>query len=257
MVKFLGVLLAAAALGSCRWPGGGDGGACAEQARLALPVDLADFAARGVIWPHGIHGGGNLEGHPGIDFVLEGGSSREIPVYASFASEIVAVAAEPENPGSSCLTLDSACVEVNLCHVRLDPGLGPGSRLARGQRLGSVFPTGPAGVYALHFGTSTESGSLPGCPADLLDPDIVRCRLGAAVGEAAPADCGNAAGGETLLGRSSYAETVARTDTVACADGSTLAFAFPAETRLCNARLPEAIRRRLKDCLGPACQGVW
>ena len=257
MGKTACALLAAGMLGSCQWPGAGDGGSCAEQARLSLPVDLQAFSGQGLIWPHGAHGGVNPEGHPGIDFILEGGASRDIPVYASFASTIVAVTEEPSNPGSSCLTLDSACVEVNLCHVRLDPGLRAGSRLKRGERLGLVMPTGPEGAYALHFGTSLWSGSHPVCPGDMLDPDTVRCRLGESTGETAPSGCGEVTGKETLLGRSSFSETAVRTTGVLCADGTTQAFDFPAETLLCNSRLPEGMRRQLKNCLGPLCQGVW
>lgn len=229
---------------------------CADSARLDLPVDLADYAARGVIWPHGVHGAAHPEGHPGIDFNLAG-DSADLRVYAPISGEIVATTGEADNPGSSCLILDSACIQVNLCHIRMESGLKEGSKVKRGQLLGSVVAIAAGGAYSLHFGTYVKSGEQQVCPGDFLDPDTVRCRLGQSLGQGAPADCGPHAGGMTLMGRSAYPESAARELTLTCSDKTVKTFTLPAETSLCAPRLPEETRKALEACMGPGCAGVW
>lgn len=245
---------AALALFACL-PGEGER-ACADSARLDLPVRLADFAAGGTLWPHGAHGAAHPEGHPGMDFNLAS-AAADIPVYAPIGGDIVASTGEEDNPGSSCLILDSACIQVNLCHIRMEPGIGDGVRVRRGQLLGKVVPVAGGGAYSLHLGTYVRSGEQQVCPADFLDPDSVRCRLGEARGEAAPSGCGPHSGAETLLGRSAYPEASARELTLTCADSSRQTFVLPEEGRLCNGRLPESVRRAIEACMGPGCAGVW
>lgn len=230
--------------------------ACADSARLDLPVDLAAFDASGSIWPHGAHGGAHPEGHPGIDFNLPA-AEAEIPVLAPITGEIVAATGEASNPGSSCLILDSACLQVNLCHVRLRPGLGEGSRVRRGEILGSVAPVPGGGAYSLHLGTYVRSGDQQACPADFLDPDTVRCRLGESLGYSAPSGCGLREGAPTLMSRAEYPESGGRILTLPCADSTEKSFPLPAETSLCNARLPVETRAAMEACLGPRCSGVW
>src|SRR5262245_10571153 len=110
---------------------------CADGARIDLPVRLSDYADRGTLWPHGVHGAAHPEGHPGMDFNLAA-AEADLPVFAPMAGEIVATTAEEDNPGSSCLILDSACIQVNLCHLRMAPGIRDGAKVKRGQLLGHV-----------------------------------------------------------------------------------------------------------------------
>lgn len=254
-------LLAAAAACvflSCQAPWQPGDRACADTARLDFPVDLAAFAGKGSLWPFGVHGGAHPEGHPGIDFLLDSADARgDIAVKASFSAEIISITPETDYPGSSCIVMDSACVEVNLCHVRLDPDLKEGGKVARGRRLGTVGLIESEGRYALHFGAYSGVDANLACPADFLDPDSVRCRLGLAAGGKAPADCGYAPGTVTLMGRSDYGERSPRTLSVTCADGATEAFELPEENALCNQRLSPADRARMETCLGSACAGVW
>lgn len=230
--------------------------ACADGARLDLPVRLGDFGDEGILWPHGAHGAAHPEGHPGLDFNLAA-ADADIGVYAPITGEIVATTPEADNPGSSCLILDSACIQVNLCHIRLEAGLGRGSRVQRGQLIGKVVPVAGGGAYSLHLGTYVRSGDQQVCPADFLHPDTVRCRLGESLGEKSPAGCGAFSGSETWMSRSAYPESAPREITLACADSIRRSFELPREASLCNARLPEATRRAIEACLGPGCAGVW
>jgi hypothetical protein len=231
---------------------------CADWARLDFPVDLSVYAVKGSLAPFGAHGGGSPEGHPGIDFLLDSADARGgIAVKASFSAEIVSITPETDFPGSSCIVLDSACIEVNLCHVRLDPSLKEGGSVKRGQRLGVVGLAPGETRYSLHFGAYHGRNADLVCPAEFLDPDSVRCRLGLDAGGKAPADCGYAPGTVTLMGRSEYPERFSREMSLKCADGSVQSFALDGENALCNARFSPADRSRMLTCLGDACAGVW
>jgi hypothetical protein len=253
--------LAAAAsllLLSCHFPWQADERPCADSARLDFPVDLGRFAANGSQWPFGAHGGNHPEGHPGIDFFLDAADAQgDIPVKASFSAAILSITPETEFPGSSCIVMDSACVEVNLCHVALDPALKVGDQVERGQILGTVGLIASENRYSLHFGTYSGNDADLACPADFLDPDTVECRLGLAAGGKSPARCGYAPGTVTLMGRSEYEERFPRVLTLTCADGGTQSFTRPEESALCNSRLSDADRARMNTCLGSACAGVW
>ena len=254
----LAVAAAAFLFLACQAPWQRGDRACADSARLDFPVDLAGYAGKGSLWPFGTHGGAHPEGHPGMDLLLDSADARgDIAVKASLSAEILSITPETEFPGSSCIVLDSACVEVNLCHVRLDPALRVGGSVTRGQRLGTVGLERSEGRYSLHFGAYAGSDADLVCPADFLDPDSVRCRLGLSAGGKAPADCGYAPGTVTLMGRSEYAERFARELTVQCADGSAQVFSLPAENALCNERFSPGDRARMETCLGSACAGVW
>jgi hypothetical protein len=257
----------ALAILSCRAPWQPGGRSCADSARLDLPIDVSAFAGRGTLWPFGVHGGASPEGHPGIDFLLDGAGGSDggsggngsggIAVRASFSASILSITPETDFPGSSCIVMDSACVEVNLCHVRLDPSLKEGDEVARGQLLGTVGPAAADGSYSLHFGTYAGEDADPVCPADFLEPDTVRCLLGGAAGEGGRTGCGHFQDTVTWMGRSSYGETSSRALSVRCADGTSQAFDLPGEASLCNARLSAADRARMLACLGSACAGVW
>lgn len=243
---------------ACQFPWSSGDRPCADHARLDLPVDIALFAAKGTLWPFGVHGGPSPEGHPGMDFILDSADVKgDLDVKASFTAEILSITPETEYPGSSCIVMDSACVEVNLCHLHLDASLQPGMTVKRGQKLGTVGLIAAEGKYNLHFGTYGGREADLICPDEYLDPDIVRCTLGRSLGGTAPADCGNASGTVTMLGRSVYAESVARQVPVKCADGTTQSFSLPAETAFCAPRLSDADRNRLNTCLGASCAGIW
>lgn len=232
--------------------------ACADGASLDLPVDPSDFGGKGSLWPFGAHGGPHPEGHPGIDFLLDPADARgAIQVKASYSAEIVSITPETDNPGASCIVMDSACVEVNLCHLILDPGLKAGGKVVRGQVLGTVALLAAEGRYSLHFGTYSGPDADLACPADFLPPETSECRLGLSSEASAPASCGNLTDTVTWMVRSGYPERAARTMTVACADGSSQSFSLPAENGLCNARLSLSDRARMNTCLGSACAGVW
>lgn len=250
--------LAAGIFLSCQAPWQDGERPCADTARLDFPVDLSAFAANGSVWPFGTHGGNSPEGHPGIDLFLDSADAEgEVTVKASFTAEILSIIPETGFPGSSCIVMDSACVEVNLCHVRLDPGLKKGMIVKRGERLGVLGLAAGEDRYSLHFGAYSGRNADVVCPADFLDPDSVRCRLGLDAGGKAPADCGYAPGAATLMGRSQYDERFSREMTVECADGTSQTFALEGENALCNARLAPADRSRMLTCLGDACAGVW
>lgn len=243
---------------SCQAPWQAGERSCADAARLDFPVDFSAFAASGSMQPFGTHGGNSPEGHPGMDLFLDTADAHgEIEVKASFTAGIVSITPESGFPGSSCIVLDSACVEVNLCHVRLDPGLKEGMIVKRGQRLGVAGWARDEARYSLHFGTYGGRNADVVCPADFLDPDTVRCRLGMDAGGGAPPECGFAPGTVTLMGRSRYEERTSREMPVKCADGSIQVFVMEAERSLCNARLPPDDRSRMLNCLGNACAGVW
>ena len=249
---------AACAVLACKAPWQAGERSCADQARLDFPVDLSVYAAKGSLTPFGVHGGASPEGHPGIDFLLDSADAPgEIAVTASFSAGIVSITPETDFPGSSCIVLDSACIEVNLCHVRLDPSLKEGGSVKRGQRLGAVGPVPGENRYSLHFGAYHGRDADPVCPADFLDPDSVRCLLGLDAGGAAPEDCRYAPGTVTLMGRSEYPGRFSREMPVQCADGTVRIFALEGENALCNARFSPADRARMLACLGGACAGVW
>ena len=254
----LACVFAVSLLGACRLPWQPAERACAERARLDLPIDAAALAGEGALWPFGVHGGPHPEGHPGVDFLLgpapAGGS---IPVLASYSAEIVSITPESGIPGSSCIVLDSACVEVNLCHVILDPTLKAGGKVVRGQTLGAVASLPAEGGYALHFGTYAGPEAEPACPADFLDPAAVECALGLSAEAGRGRACGNFSDTVTWMERSVYPERESRTLEVACADGSTQSFRLPSEAAFCNPRLAPADRARMEACLGSACAGVW
>jgi hypothetical protein len=251
-------ILAALWLASCRMPWQPAERACADRASLDLPFDLDDFDGKGSLWPFGAHGGPHPEGHPGIDFLIDSADAGGgLEVRASYSAEIVSITPETGNPGASCIVMDSACVQVNLCHVELDPALKPGDKVARGQRLGTAALIAAEGRYSLHFGTYAGPDADLACPADFLPPETAECRLGLAAGSAAPASCGTLSDTVTWMLRSEYPEREARTMTVACADGTSRSFALPAERGLCNARLSPSDRARMDACLGSACAGVW
>jgi hypothetical protein len=243
---------------SCQYPWSPGERSCADHANLDMPIDLGVFAAKGTIRPYGVHGGFNPEGHPGMDFILSNSDvSGDLEVKASFTAEIVSITPETDYPGSSCIVMDSACIEVNLCHLRLDPSLKAGNKVKRGQSLGTVGLLAKEGQYNLHFGTYSGREAELTCPTEFLNPDTLRCTLGLVSGEAPPVDCGLAQNGSTPLGRSVYPEALARSLAIKCLNGTSQSFDLPAETGFCAPRLSSADRSRMNTCLGSACAGIW
>lgn len=251
-------LLAAGLLFSCQYPWSPTERPCADHAQLDMPIDLHAFAAKGSLRPFGLHGGTNPEGHPGLDFILNSTDATGEPVVlASYSATVLSITPETDYPGGSCLVMDSACVEVNLCHVRLEPNIKVGSRIQRGQRLGSVAPKLAGGPYTLHFGTYSGHDANLTCPDEYLDAESIRCVLGWSVGDSVPENCSNPHTGLTMLGRSVFPETSARILEVKCADSSMQVFNLPAETGFCASPLSSGDRIRMNACLGSACAGVW
>ncbi len=243
---------------SCQYPWSPAERACADHAQLALPIDLQVFASKGTLRPFGIHGGANPEGHPGLDFILNSSDAAGDPeVLASFSATVLSVTPETDYPGSSCLVMDSACVEVNLCHVHLEAGIKAGSHIIRGQKLGTIGRKISGDQFNLHFGTYSGPEADLTCPEAFLDTAITRCVLGLSVGDSLPKNCGTPQNMSTMLGRSVFPETSARDMLVQCADSSTQLFHLPAETRFCASRLSAEDRSRMNACLGSACAGIW
>ncbi len=250
--------LATCLLLACQYPWSPAERSCADHAQLALPIDLQVFASKGTLRPFGIHGGANPEGHPGLDFILNATDAACDPeVLASFSATVLSITPETEYPGSSCLVMDSACVEVNLCHVRLDASIKVGSHVIRGQKLGTVGPKITGGQYNLHFGTYSGPEADLTCPDAYLDTETVHCVLGLSVGDSVPKNCSAPQNTPTMLGRSVFPETSARDMLVKCADSSTQLFHLPAETGFCASRLSAEDRSRMNACLGSACAGIW
>jgi len=246
---------------SCQAPWNAKEVNCADTARLSFPIDLSQFldsTKKASLWPFGVHGGTSPEGHLGIDFIFDT-AHLETPVLvkASFSAQIISITAESAFRGSSCIVMDSACVEVNLCHLILDAKLKVGMNVSRGQVLGAVGISPLDGKYNLHFGTYNGLSADPVCPDQFLDPDSVECILGQVQGESVSKSCSNIGVTVTLIGRSTYPESKSRELTLKCADSSTQNFSLPAENTLCAPHLSKADRERMLSCLGSACTGVW
>ena len=243
---------------SCRYPWTPGEKSCADHASLDMPVDLQAFAAKGTLRPFGVHGGANSEGHPGMDLILKASdASGDIEVKASFSAEVLSVTPESDYPGSSCIVMDSACVEVNLCHLRLDPNIKAGSKVKRGQKLGTVGLMEAEGQYNLHFGTYSGHEADLTCPTEFLDNESIRCLLGLSTADPVPENCAAFGNTSTMLGRSVYPEAAARELSVKCQDGTSQTFSLPAENLFCAPRLSSQDATRLNTCLGTACAGIW
>ncbi len=214
---------------------------CADTAHLNFPIDLQTFAQSGSIIPFGIHGGANPEGHAGIDFILDSNVSQQtIEVKASFTAEILSITPESAFPGSSCIVMDSACIEVNLCHLQLNKALKVGDRVERNSVLGLVGLEKKSKKYNLHFGTYSGPNADWICPLEFLD-----------------FTGGNIQDTVTWMERSEFPEKQAHALTVPCQDGSTENFSLPAENKFCADRLSTTDGIRMKKCLGNACAGIW
>ena len=246
---------------ACQAPWNSKEAHCADKARLNFPIDLGQFLEsikKASLWPFGVHGGTSPEGHLGIDFIFDTADFKApVLVKASFSAQIISITAESAFPGSSCLVMDSACVEVNLCHLVRDAKLKSGMNVSRGQVLGTVGISPLDGNYNLHFGTYNGMTADPVCPDQFLDPDSVECILGRVQGESVPKSCSNMGVTVTLMGRSTFPESQSRELFLKCADGNNQNFSLPAENTLCAPHLSKVDRERMLSCLGSACAGVW
>jgi hypothetical protein len=239
--SFLCLFFCATILAGCQLPWTSGDRNCADRAHLNFPIDLQSFTQGGQILPFGVHGGTTPEGHAGIDFILDSNSSKQaIEVKASFTAEIISITPESAFPGSSCIVMDSACIEVNLCHLQLDKSLKVGNTVERNTVLGSIGFEKITQKYNLHFGTYSGPSADWTCPLEFLDFST-----------------GNIQDTVTWMERSEFPEKKERSLSVPCQDGSLEDFFLPAEDKFCATRLPEGDRSRMKRCLGNACAGIW
>lgn len=213
------------------------GGNCGCQ--IALPVNTALLVPHGgtTIWPWGVHGEfGHQEGHPGIDFI----STVSIPVYAvadGTVSKIEGPQLDEYVATSNVVYVQADCgIEYDYQPVVLDSSISVGTRVSRGQQIGvmaeMVAPYGP-GRFSFHFDTRGEpSGSKyrSWCPATFVSP-------------------ADQATLQAMVDASTYDEKVARTKSIACKDGSSRNFSYPAENKVCNAHLDSATAEALDACL--------
>ncbi len=228
---------------------------CASPASYQIlpPVNLEN--AQPTIWPHGVHGiNGHPEGHPGMDFFFDKEQQVTSPIDGTVKSY------DPSEAGD-CVLIDTAdsCIEIAMCFVR-NPGLEVGTAVTKGQVVGKTAAT--TSGYMIHFGTrynlrATETAEI--CPADLMDPEFVRCKLGKVAGQTDPTDCSLVPlrTGGTLLHGAKYPETVAHTIKIGCADGTSITVAAPSEPNICNSRAATDLKNKIQACLQYRDERMW
>jgi hypothetical protein len=212
-------------------------------------------APGGDIWPFGVHAqSGHTEGHRGLDL----SSSEAIPIVSPMDGVIFSIDNAQDSSGGLAAeyvaapnmhftTINMDCgLQVRFIPLLLDAGLVAGTRVAKGQRLGTtaaVVPRFGQSRWSSHFEIDSRApASDPAlnavCPADLFS-------------------AGEVAGLQTILATSSYPEKVARTVGITCENGSVAQVTFPAEDRLCNPRLDPATRAVVAACLPGRASSIW
>ncbi len=215
-----------------------------------------DAAAPGIVdlWPFGVHAqSGHIEGHRGLDL----GSTSPTIVTSPVDGTVASIDNSQDSSGTMVLefgtvarftTITADCgLRVKFIPLLLDAGIVAGTRVSRGQRLGTLAELTPAysgpGRWSTHFeidarAPSSDPALYAVCPADLI-----------ATAEAAALS--------GLVNRSTYPERFARTVGITCDNGGTLNMTFPAENLLCNPRLDATSRSRLAGCVPSRASQIW
>lgn len=243
---------------------------CAQiaQSKLLLPVDPETASWIG---GHGNHHSGDInsghpEGHPGIDFTFDSQVDVIAPVSGIITQMTdISEIEEKQPPGTafcSEITTDAGCQKIHLCHVRPLSGKTASAMLGSAVEAGeTVFKTSSfsnSTLQFIHFGV--EWNKIGHCPADVLDSEVVRCKLGLGKNLPEPANCNTVPlrSGGTLYKNSQDSGFVAHNIDVTCADGSKKTFQIPAEPKLCSDHLESELAAQIGNCLQlPSGRVVW
>jgi hypothetical protein len=129
---------------------------------LDIPVDVSKLGA-GVLWPYGVHGGGHPEGHPGFDFQ----SNQALEVHASADMTLDRIEPNSEEGGDIhrwMVAYRDTSLTINFSNLSLASGLHAGSRVKRGDVIGTMSFIPNQGYFMIHFGTLFSSKDV--CPAE-------------------------------------------------------------------------------------------
>lgn len=208
---------------------------------LQLPIDTTQLTGSNLLWPFGVHGGGHPEGHRGWDFLSD--QVQNIVAPANGEIRYLDPSVHDEDPQGYGVYLALECgLVVSFQPMRLAPGLGVGSTVARGQVIGTLSPV-VFGGYSLHFDTRTRTSNPPDgtiCPSSF---------FGAPVNAAVTA----------LIVGAHYPEKTAHTVALACDDQTIRNLDFPAESAICNAHASAANLAIFAACIPSRADtmGYW
>lgn len=136
------------------------------------PINLNELGGS-YLWPYGAHGGGDANGHPGIDFI----TAKPSTVYAPADGVVFMVKDATEGAvGGKRIDISAGDnINYSLQHVVLDSGIGEGSVIKKGQRIGDASYDSNSKQYAVHFQVGLGNNEV--CPAQYLSQDSIN-RLG-------------------------------------------------------------------------------
>src|SRR5262245_3315252 len=219
---------------------------------IGSAVDFAADQSVLELCPFGVHGTyGHIEGHRGIDYISNVRTTAVLSpvdgVVQAFSNSDDASTTNEFKPGGTLhfTTIIANCgIRVLLVPVLLDAGIGAGTKVTRGQRIGVMPEVTQGHRWVTHFELDARVGTDPAqsavCPADLVL-------------------AGDRASFQSVLNVSGYVEQAARTTAVTCDNGTTLNIALPAEGQLCNPRLDSQARAQLASCKASLASqiGIW
>jgi hypothetical protein len=220
---------------------------------VGLPFDSA-IPGSVDMWPFGVHAqSGHIEGHRGVDVT----TTTAVVVTSPVDGTVASIDNAQDSSGTLVLefgtqprftTITADCgLRIKFIPLVLDAGIVAGTRVTRGQRLGTLAEFTPAfhgpGLWSTHFEIdarppSSDPALYAVCPSQLMSST----------------DAGTLT---TMLNGAQYSERFARTVDISCENGSRLNMNFPAEDLLCNPRLDAASRSRLAGCIPSRASTIW